>query len=167
MRGHKIVSVESLRDYDVMQPTVSNLGFKDPVHCTALGKIIMAYRPVEEMREMLIEQQPLKRYTVNTITDVDELVKELEKSRKNGYAVDNRENMESLICLAVPIFDNKNEVIAAMSVAAISQESIEEFIERVLNSSLHAAAGLSETMGCYNYITTLKQDVSGSLHDVI
>jgi IclR family acetate operon transcriptional repressor len=85
-------------------------------HATGTGKVLLAYQP-EEVLHSIIGNTGLPRLTPNTITDVEELERQLEKVRRQGYAVDIGELEEAVHCLAVPVFGPDGKILAAMSVS--------------------------------------------------
>jgi len=64
------------------------IGKRTPLHCTAVGKAIMAYLSKDKVAT-IVKGKGLEKYTENTITNEEELKKEFLKIRKQGYAVDN------------------------------------------------------------------------------
>ncbi len=86
------------------------VGALAPLHCTALGKAFLAFGGAEAGR-------PLKSYTPATKTTEDELVREIERTRKRGYAVDIEEFAIGIRCVGVPIRDQRHRMIAALSVS--------------------------------------------------
>ena len=95
----------------------SYVGRRAPLHCTALGKVLLAYLSVEERKKML-SKKVLPRLTENTITDKRELEKELSKVRGQGFALDREENEKDVCCVAAPIRNYQGEVIAALSISS-------------------------------------------------
>jgi len=91
-------------------------GDRNPVHSTALGKVILAYLPSEEM-ESIVERQPLIRMTPKTITQKAHYLEHLASVREQGVAFDLAENVEGVVCVAAPIFDHHGRVIAGLSVS--------------------------------------------------
>jgi DNA-binding IclR family transcriptional regulator len=85
--------------------TASRMGSQQPMHSTALGKVILAWSPEDQLVDIL-ETHGLHPRTENTITDLDTLVEELNEIRKRGYAIDNEENVEGLRCVAAPVMDD-------------------------------------------------------------
>lgn len=77
-------------------------GSRVPCHATASGKILLAQMAPTQRRQLL-GHAPLRRCTVNTITDLDELEEELARVRRDGFAVDDEEFLPGLICVAVPV----------------------------------------------------------------
>ena len=95
----------------------SMLGSRIPAHCSAVGKVLLAFLP-EERFEKIVAAKPLARKTTNTITDPVKLKTHLDQVRRNGYAFDNEENEIGIRCVAAPICDQRGEVIAAISISA-------------------------------------------------
>ncbi|MDA3787044.1 MAG: IclR family transcriptional regulator [Desulfobacula sp.] len=96
---------------------ISKTGTKLPCHCSGVGKILLSDLPEAELAE-IIREWGLPEYTCNTITDMASLKKELIQIRKQGYAIDNEEIENSLKCIAAPIRDSRQRVIAAISISA-------------------------------------------------
>lgn len=90
-------------------------GEQIPAHCSALGKAILSGKPQVEARALL--RGPLIRKTPSSLCDRRALFEDLERASRNGYAVDNGENVRGLRCIAAPIFDEYHRPIAAISVA--------------------------------------------------
>ncbi|AMJ63719.1 IclR family transcriptional regulator [Bosea sp. PAMC 26642] len=86
-----------------------------PVHCTSVGKAILAFQP-QSVLERIIEAG-LRRFTTTTISDPDELRRELETTRQRGYAIDNAEHQPGLRCIGAPIRDQHGRVIAGISIS--------------------------------------------------
>jgi DNA-binding IclR family transcriptional regulator len=83
-----------------------------PAHASADGKLLLAYLPEDEL-ENLLAAEPLKAFTENTITDVDELKAELNEIRIRGFATDRGERSEFVKGVAVPVF-SEGSVVAAL-----------------------------------------------------
>jgi len=96
----------------------SHIGARLPMHCTALGKSILAFSGVERLREVLSE--PPKPRTPNTITSEQALRQELDRIRSQGFAIDNEENEVGIRCVGAPIIDYTGRAIAAMSISGPS-----------------------------------------------
>ena len=94
----------------------SMIGKTCPLHCTAVGKAVLAYLPGKR-REELLNSIEYTVYTPDTITDRTELCGELELIRRQGYAVDNCEHEEWVYCLAAPILNHENESVGAISIS--------------------------------------------------
>lgn len=100
-----------------------------PVHCTAIGKLLLAYMDEKARHEVLSLAKP-KRFTKNTITDRDEMEIHLAKVRDQGYAINDQEDAVGLIAVAVPIRDAEGAVVAGLAVHAPTPRfSIEDAVK--------------------------------------
>ena len=86
----------------VLRVRLQNL---EPLYCTASGKAVLAFLP-EEYRDDLLSACEFKPYTKNTITNISDLLKELNTIRKQGYASDNCELYDGVYCIAAPVYMN-------------------------------------------------------------
>jgi len=123
----------------------SRVGQRNPSHCTAVGKALLAFLP-EELNS-LCKTKALKRSTENTITDPVKLRQELASVRRQGFALDNEEIELGLRCVAAPVRDYGGRVIAAISIAGPSFRITEEKFAPLAESVTRAASALSEKMG--------------------
>lgn len=125
---------------------VSEIGMRLPMHCTGLGKALLAYKRPVEIKSIL-SKHGMNRMTARTITDREQLERELINIRKQGYAVDDREIMESLRCVAAPIFDRDGNVKYAVSVSGLATSMYGERLNMVREELLRATDGISYAMG--------------------
>ena len=95
----------------------SMLGSRIPAHCSAVGKVLLAFLPGQKYEE-IVGAGPLPQKTANTINDPVKLKAHLKQVRQNGYALDKEENEIGIRCVAAPIRDQVGEVIAAISISA-------------------------------------------------
>lgn len=96
---------------------VSRMGSRAPIHCTALGKVLLAHLP-EEQRKKILDEKGLPRLTEKTITDEKKLEKELYKVREQGFALDREEHEKDVCCIAAPIRNHQGKVVGAVSISA-------------------------------------------------
>ena len=83
----------------------STVGGRNPVHSTAVGKLLLAYALTDDAAVTAwVREQPLPQRTPRTLTSADALAAELRTIRAHGYAVDDQENEPGIVCLAVPVF---------------------------------------------------------------
>jgi DNA-binding IclR family transcriptional regulator len=93
----------------------SHIGSRLPMHCTALGKAILAFSNPELLNAVL--SHPLEMRTPNTITSAEVLKDELLFVQSHGYAIDNEENEIGIRCVGAPVFDYTATPIAAISIS--------------------------------------------------
>ena len=144
--GFEIVYIDV---YEVEKNVVvkSRVGRLLPMYASASGKVHLAFMEKEEVEEFFKEVK-LEKFTENTITDKDLLLKELEEVRKKGYAIDNEEWEKEVRCLSVPIRDYSGDVVAALTLSAPSfRLSFNLLHGKIKESFLKASEELSEKLG--------------------
>ncbi|TDF95400.1 IclR family transcriptional regulator [Paenibacillus piri] len=92
------------------------IGRRNPLHCTGIGKVLLAYADPGKAAQIL-EQEGMKGYTENTITVQDDLLLQLEQIRKRGYAVENEELALGRACIAAPVRGRSGQVIGGISIS--------------------------------------------------
>ena len=95
---------------------VSQVGSRRPLHCTALGKAMLAFLSDSE-RDSALASIRMERVAPKTITSIPRLKKELEKVRQQGFAVDDEEAGVGSRCVGAPVFDQSGNVAAGISVS--------------------------------------------------
>jgi DNA-binding IclR family transcriptional regulator len=91
-------------------------GSRIPIHSAAAGKAILGSLPADRVEEIL-QRQGLVKQTNHTITEPDELRKELEIVRDRGFAYNNEESMEGLLAIGAPIEIPDKGVLGAISIS--------------------------------------------------
>ncbi|MGD1155404.1 MAG: IclR family transcriptional regulator [Terriglobia bacterium] len=94
----------------------ARLGGAMPLHCTGVGKTLLAYQS-DELLNQIAQAPGLTRMTSHTITALPQLRRELERIREQGYALDQEEAVDGLRCVAGAIFNHAGQIVAAFSVA--------------------------------------------------
>jgi DNA-binding IclR family transcriptional regulator len=124
----------------------SRIGRRVPVHCTAVGKALLARLRDREVDDIL-RKHGLQRYTSRTITTPAELKTELAGIRDRGYSVDNEEIEEGVRCVACAVMDHAERPLAAISVSAPAFRLPMEKVPVVAASVMRAAIELSQECG--------------------
>lgn len=117
----------------------SRIGTRSLMHCTGVGKAILAFLNKDEV-ENILRRKGMPAFTDKTITSLNEMWVELEKISKNGFALDNIENEDGIRCVAAPIFDHNKAPIAAISISSPStrvsyDKAYNEFSKLVIESA--------------------------------
>jgi IclR family acetate operon transcriptional repressor len=120
-------------------------GARNPLHCTAIGKVLLAWRPEPEIRQDL--PVPLRRRTENTLVDPDAVLADLRAVRDRGFATDDVENEEGVRCVAAPVRDHAGAVAAGISISAPAYRFSRDDLFRLAPAVLRAAAEVSERLG--------------------
>jgi len=92
------------------------IGHQQPLYCTGIGKVLLAHVPDEDAGK-IISRIPYRPYTTMTITNVEDLERELDIIRKRGYSTEVEELRLGRGCLAAPIRDRSSRVVAGISVS--------------------------------------------------
>jgi len=122
------------------------VGRRMEVHSTAVGKSLLAFLSPKE-QEAILRQRGLKRLTPHTITSIPRLMKEFERVRQLGYAIDNEENSLGARCVGAPVFNSAGEVEASIaSTGAISTVTLEA-VPRIAEAVKDAARRISHHLG--------------------
>lgn len=99
----------------------ASIGHLAPLHCTALGKVLLAYGDYSI-------PEHLERRTPTTITDKDQLLHEIHEVRQQKYAIDNEEYDLGVRCIAAPVYDYRKNLIAALGISGpATRIKIEQF----------------------------------------
>jgi len=145
----KVVYLDKLEGRQAVRVELTSLGIRLFPHCSALGKVLLAYSPTGEV-DRIIEIEGLPRFTPNTITDREELLKALEKIRKQGYAYDLEEILLDLCCVGAPIYNHTRKVIAAISMS-IPAYRFERSQLEYREATIRSANKISKRLGYYTH----------------
>lgn len=141
--GHEVVYVERIQAGLQRLAVDVRVGNRVPAFSSALGRAILAHLPVADERAIL-EAHPPQQLTQYTVTDVDQILAEIAKVRRDGFAVSDQETVTGLRVLAAPITDVDGIPLAAMSVASPAfGQTLDEFIEAARDVTCEAARRLS------------------------
>jgi len=147
MRKGKVVPLDMVES-DQPVRIVSHIGENLPLHCTAAGKVHLAFEPDEEVQRSFPEG--LQQYTACTITDRSQLLEQLKTVAASGYAVDNGEHLTDVRTVAVPIKDYTRTVVGSLAVSGPSYRIPPERIEKeIAPLVIKAGRELSSRLG-YN-----------------
>ncbi|GAE36356.1 IclR family transcriptional regulator [Halalkalibacter akibai] len=110
----------------------SKIGRRVPVHSSGVGKVLVAWKTEEELQAIL-EAYEYTKQTPYTVEDRESFLKELEKTRERGFAIDNQENEAGVICVAIPVRNFTGQVEAAISmsttVSKVNEEELNQHVE--------------------------------------
>src|SRR5690606_16447480 len=118
---------------------------KLPLHATASGKVLLAWQQPEMLETLLNE--PLQRFTPATVVDRGALLQELERVRRQGYAVVWGELEEDLVGVAAPVRDHTGRVIGVITIGAPMSRVARESLPVVCRHVVNAADDVSRRLG--------------------
>ena len=122
------------------------VGRRMRVHATSVGKSLVAHIPQERLEKMLAERGMEKR-TSKTITTVARLLKDLEKVREQGYAVDDEENNMGARCVGASVFNQNGSIEAAIGLSGTINQVNPHTMPRILEHLKDAARHVSMQLG--------------------
>ncbi|MEW9053116.1 MAG: IclR family transcriptional regulator [Neobacillus sp.] len=136
----KIESTQTVRMY-------SRIGSRAPIYCTAVGKVLLSDMSPDYFNEVVSKINFVPK-TPTTITSKDELVKEVEQVKVQGYALDNAENEAVLRCIASPIYNHKGKIVASFSISGPSNRVTMELInEKLIDIMKQYTIEISRNLG--------------------
>ena len=121
----KIDPVQSIR-------LESSVGKVFPAYSTALGKSLLTNFTSDEIRNIYDENRPLEKMTDNTITDIDDLISEIDRVRGNNYSEEAGEATDRIECIAVPL-KSRGEIFASISISMPFFRATEEKKKEVID----------------------------------
>ncbi len=130
---------------DSLISILSEVGIRLPMHCSGLGKVLLAQKSPAELKRF-VAQHGLPALTARTITTKSALEKELATIRERGYAIDDGEIMEGLRCVASPIRDSNGKIRYAISVSGQIRDIYGKRLERIISAVQSAAQDISRAM---------------------
>jgi IclR family transcriptional regulator, KDG regulon repressor len=141
----EVVYIEKLEGSETLRMH-SKVGTRAPMHCTSVGKAILAYLPPSEVSQLL-DQYDFTEHTPYTIMDKDALMKHLVEVREQGFAFDMEENELGINCIAAPIFDNSRKVVAAISISGPTMRMTSEKLDELKTRIVEVALKISRRLG--------------------
>lgn len=112
----------------------ASLQQSQPFHATSTGKIALAFM-AEEDAYKLLQELGLARFTAHTITDIDELMKQIRLIRELGYSTDEREFLDDTMCVSFPVIGDENKLLGVLSTNS-SFEHTKEIFESLVRDCL-------------------------------
>jgi DNA-binding IclR family transcriptional regulator len=129
MRDNRVFYIEDVESTQALCVS-SRVGTRLTPLCTGIGKVMLAFSD-DDNRNRVIANNQFERYTDNTIMELEPFLVELEKVRERGYAVDREEKDLGVSCIAGPIYNYNDEIVAGISISGpatrLTDQAIEEF----------------------------------------
>jgi IclR family KDG regulon transcriptional repressor len=141
-----IIYIEKAEPKDLPLRINTQVGTRRPLHCTALGKIIAADLDWGEVKNML-EEHGMHPKTDQTITTLTKFRSELGKIRANGFAIDDREFNQLVVCAAAPIRNATGRVVAGISVSTFGISVKTKRFRQLISAVRSAAELISQNLG--------------------
>lgn len=145
MDGPNIIYADKIESPHLLRMDLA-VGCHVPAHCTALGKVILANTPEENLRK-LFRQNELERTTPKSVGSLSELLEHLAEIRATGYSVDDEELALGIRCIAVPIFSCTGNCVAAISISGPSLRMTDEKMDKVKPDIVAVGRAISMRLG--------------------
>ncbi len=146
----EVVYVDRVRNQQIVG-VVLGIGSRIPAHCGSMGKVMLAHLPPEELAQWL--SRPLHPCTPNSVADPTQLAAELAQIHAQGYAINDQELEIGLRAVAAPIWNNHNQVVAAINITgSVRTISYERLVTGLATSVKETAVQISQALG-YDYST--------------
>jgi DNA-binding IclR family transcriptional regulator len=126
--------------------TYSRIGRQLPLHCTAIGKVLVAFQDAEA-RDRILAGYTYNAMTPRSITAEQAFLEEIENVRLQGYAEDDQEHVKGVRCTAVPVFDHKGHIAAAISLSTLTSTADNRDFERFSGLLQQIGQKISSTLG--------------------
>jgi IclR family KDG regulon transcriptional repressor len=121
------------------------VGGRAPLHCTAVGKVLLAFQPAEYVKQVI--DTGLTSYTPRTMTKREAVMEMLDEVRLREHAVDDEESESGLRAIAAPVRNHTGAVIAALGVAAPVQRMTKKVMQLWVPSVVDTANAVSARLG--------------------
>jgi DNA-binding IclR family transcriptional regulator len=124
----------------------ARIGNAEPIQYSSVGKCLMAYMKKNDL-ERILNVIVFKEYTEHSVKNREELLKQLETIRQQGYAIDDKEICEDIICVAAPIFNSKGECTYSLGISGLASVMQGTHLKNIINNIKSTAASISYELG--------------------
>lgn len=147
-RGIKVIYIDRVAGKEIVGIHTS-IGDSEPLYCTATGKAILAFLSPQKLEDILdqIRKNGFKKFTNNTINSKHDLLIELNKIRAKGIAYDDEELYKGVKCIAVPIINHNNMVVASIGVSGPAVRMNTSRKKELSEKMLEAGKKISKSIG--------------------
>lgn len=149
LRQGQVMYVQKIESPELLRAGLT-VGSRVPVHCTAIGKSLIAHLPESQLEE-IVELRGLARHGPNCITSLDELKVHLAKVRERGYSIDDEELEADMRCIGAPIRNHMGVVVAAVAIAGPARRMTYARLDELRPAVVRAAEGISRRIGYSDY----------------
>ena len=125
---------------------IQAIGYRAPIYKGASGRVLLAYRPIEEVKKIL-DKTGLEQSTPQSVTNREIYIRELEKTRERGFAATSGDLLMGLSAVSAPIFDKQKELASALVVKGSQARMSNSIISKVSESVLTTANAISTRLG--------------------
>lgn len=135
----KVESLSSFRMY-------SQIGKRIPLYSSGVGKALLLQEADDEILRRL-SKVTFTKFTSKTLTSPEAVLEEIKRARVTGFAVDNEEHEEGIMCVAAPIYDYRGQIIAAISAGGRDRVLMEDPEQKGIKAIKQTALEISKRLG--------------------
>ena len=132
--GTDILYIDRIKTQKILQINLE-IGSKLPAYCTSMGRVLLSGLPEDEAREILSASKR-EKFTEKTLTDINAIERVLEKTRREGYALNDGELAPELKSIAAPVRNETGRVVAAVNIAVHASQYDVSKMKKVLLPAL-------------------------------
>jgi len=154
LKNHQVFYIDKVESPQGLK-IASHIGSYLPAYGIALGKVLLAFLPEEEQNKSLdyiFNKNKTTAFTKNTINNKKQMQAELLKIRKRQYAIDREEYEIGLICVAIPIFNQKQQVVASLSASGPANRFKEAEVKNYVATLKKGALAIQEKIGNFKLL---------------
>lgn len=137
-----VAKIDGTRAYEMR----SRVGLGIPLHCTAIGKALLAALPEDDVRTIL-DRTGMAPMTPHTITDVDSMLRHLRTIARHGYSIDDQENELHTRCIGAVVRDHRGQPIGGISLSGMAFDMDDGTVQTRAPLVLAAAREVSQALG--------------------
>lgn len=145
-QGDEIVYVERAWSERSGMQVVRAIGGRAPLHLTSTGKLFLSISDPRQIRSYAM-RTGLAGTTSNSITQLDQLERDLALVRRHGYSRDNEELELGVRCIAAGIYDDTGKLLAGLSLSAPAERMRDEWIKALTTTAAHISEALGYERG--------------------
>lgn len=145
LEGKEVIYLDTIGSPEILRTEIM-AGTRISAHCTALGKVLLAFISNREFESLYKSDEPLFSLTFKSISSLEKLKKRLKKVKKQGYAVDIEEYKIGVNCIGVPIFGRSGEAIAATSVTGPASRFTFNEMEKTISKLIDTSKEISNQL---------------------
>lgn len=149
LEGHETVIIMRAKGSQLVSVDFQ-VGDRAAVHCTSIGKALLAYESPAIIEDVIGRGLPL--VAKNTITDPEVFRTELQRIRSQGYAIDDREFADEMRCIAIPIFGSGGRVKGGINFSGPDSRFTYEKLDELRDQTVKVTRRLSQQLGGVEWI---------------
>lgn len=147
LEGKRVIHICRVESPEALRANIPTMTLS--VHTSATGKLLLAFKPEEEIIAFFPESIPAE--TPQSITDRSAFLEQLRLTRERHYSIDDQEGFEDVVGMAVPVVNQNEEIFAALSlVGPVSRFNLKSYPEHAA-TLFHYAGIISRRLGCGRY----------------